>query len=332
MAAAGAPTGGREESGAPHTDAAVGAPPAQLEKPASAPTKYHFVKLDVPLAGAQYAKTLLVSGALGAFAKWIMNILNTTHYYDMAHFRAAHEARPAGRGLVTVSNHVSAVDDPGVLAALVDWEGITLHPERVRWTLCATDRCYKSPWTGPLLSYGKTIPVQRGQGLRQPFMDDAVALLDAGEWLHLFPEGRRTRDGALLPLRPGVGRLVADATPTPVVVPVFHRGMEQIMGIGGYNPVQPGHHLSIRCGAPLEFQDLLAAHRPDGVAGSEAQEDALYRAITARIQDALYALEAASTHDIPWESSSGTASAAARAQLGSWAPASYDKAWAANSR
>jgi len=287
--------------------------------------KYFYKTLALPLKGADYYKTMAVTGTFGLVAKFIMTVLNKTHMYDEQHFHDAHQGRKGGVGLITVSNHVSAVDDPGILAALIDWKQVTMQPENARWTLCATDRCYKSPLTGPLLSYGKTIPVQRGKGIRQPFMDNAVQLLNQGEWLHLFPEGKRTRTGDLLPLRPGVGRLVADATPTPVVIPMFHKGMEQIMGIGGYNPVKPGRHVSIRCGPPVEFDDIIREHRPDGQRQSDAVEDKLYAAITARLEAALRELEAKSLHDIPFDSPGGTASEASRSRLGSWAPASFDK-------
>ncbi len=290
---------------------------------------YYFKTLSVPLRGLDYYKTKIVTGTFGFVAKFIMTLMNNTHVYDAHHFHTAHQQREPGVGLVTVSNHVSAVDDPGILAALIDYKQI-LKPEHARWTLCATDRCYKSPLTGPLLSYGKTIPVQRGEGIRQPFMDHAVQLLSAGEWLHLFPEGKRTRTGDMLPLRPGVGRLIADAQPTPVVVPIFHKGMEQIMGIGGYNPVKPGRHVSIRCGPPVQFDDLIREFRPDGQRQSEKVEDALHSAITARLQVALQDLERASHHDIPWDCPGGQASEASRNRLGSWAPASFDKQLAMN--
>lgn len=288
--------------------------------------RYYFKKLKVPLEGVERFKAMLVTGSLGVFAKWIINVINTTHYYDAHHATEAMYNREAGVGLITVSNHVSAVDDPGLPAALTSWRTTALEPERVRWTMCATDRCYKHPITGPLLSYGKTIPIQRGKGLWQAFMDDAVDLLNEGEWLHVFPEGRRTRDGSMLPLRPGVGRLIADSRTQPLVVPIYHRGMEQIMGVGGYNPVQPGNHVSIRCGPPMHFHDLMEVHRPDGIRGSDESEKELYKAITARIEQELHRLEALAVHDIPLDSSSGRAPEADQQRLGGWAPASYAKA------
>ena len=46
-----------------------------------------------------------------------------------------------------VSNHVAAMDDPLVVAALTPM-GAILGAGGVRWSLCATDRCFK----GPLMS------------------------------------------------------------------------------------------------------------------------------------------------------------------------------------
>jgi hypothetical protein len=101
--------------------------------------------------------------------------------------------------------------------------------------------------------------------------------------------------------------------------------MEQIMGIGGYNPVKPGRHVSVRCGPPIDFNDLILAVRPSGERGADEEEARLFEAITARIENALHDLELKSLHDIPWESPGGQASDTSRQRLGSWAPASFDK-------
>lgn len=45
--------------------------------------------------------------------------------------------RPAGCGLLTVSNHQSVADDPGIWSAMLPmW---ALRPEQVRWALCTED-------------------------------------------------------------------------------------------------------------------------------------------------------------------------------------------------
>jgi len=45
--------------------------------------------------------------------------------------------RPTGKGLLTVSNHQSVVDDPGLWGALLPFWRIT--PEQLRWSLCTDD-------------------------------------------------------------------------------------------------------------------------------------------------------------------------------------------------
>ena len=42
-----------------------------------------------------------------------------------------------------MSNHVAALDDPLVTAALLP-PGALLHARQLRWTLCATDRSFTS--------------------------------------------------------------------------------------------------------------------------------------------------------------------------------------------
>lgn len=45
--------------------------------------------------------------------------------------------REAGRGLLTVSNHQSMADDPGLFAALIPWWRIS--SKQMRWVLCTED-------------------------------------------------------------------------------------------------------------------------------------------------------------------------------------------------
>ena len=45
--------------------------------------------------------------------------------------------REKGRGMLTVSNHMSVADDPGLFAALIPWWRVS--PRRLRWVLCTED-------------------------------------------------------------------------------------------------------------------------------------------------------------------------------------------------
>lgn len=187
-----------------------------------------------PLSSAALAAQTLVCGLLGGVSRLITHGLNTTVVVHGERFAAAHGGRGPGQGLLTASNHVTAVDDPGIIAPLVPPAWL-VSPERLRWTLCAADRCFTSAPLGALLGAGRVLPVERGGGARQPHMDAVVARLAAGDWVHMFPEGARQWPPGqpLGRLRPGLGRLIADAHPTPLVVPLYHDGMQVSAGRRG---------------------------------------------------------------------------------------------------
>ena len=58
--------------------------------------------------------------------------------------------------------------------------------------------------------------MERGAGLQQPGMLAAEQRLAAGDWVHVFPEGTRTKDGRMGHARKGVGRLVAACSQPPL--------------------------------------------------------------------------------------------------------------------
>lgn len=194
-------------------------------------------------------------------------------------------ARPKDQPLITVSNHLAGVDDPLMLTALLPAKYV-LKPEAVRWTMCATDRCFTSPLLSAFFRAAKTLPVERGAGLQQAGMRAAEQRLNAGEWVHIFPEGTRSKTGALGPIRKGIGRLVAACEVPPMVVPFVHAGIENVMPRGAVLP-RVGQHLRVIIGEPVPVADLLEA------AHSEAwSEAALTAAITARVSSSLHALKA----------------------------------------
>ena len=212
------------------------------------------------------ASQILVCTALGGVSAFITHVLNTTHVHGEDRFLAAYAARAPRQGFITVCNHVTAVDDPGAVLPLIPASWL-LQPRRLRWTLCARDRCFRNPVTGAILSAGRVLPVERGGGALQPLMDDVVAKLDDGDWVHMFPEGaRQPVEGALSRMRPGVGRLVADAAVTPVVLPFYHRGFLSLQKKGEYSPFAYGHRLDILVGEPIELEHLLRELRAAGVA------------------------------------------------------------------
>jgi monolysocardiolipin acyltransferase len=145
--------------------------------------------------------------------------------------------RPKNKPLVTVSNHVASVDDPFVIASLLPPKFL-LDARNLRWTLCATDRCFKNPVTSAFSRSVKVLPISRGEGIYQQGMDIAISKLNNGGWVHIFPEGSRSRDGGktMGSAKRGIGRLILDADTLPMVVPFVHTGMQDIMPVGASVP------------------------------------------------------------------------------------------------
>lgn len=182
--------------------------------------------------------------------------------------------RPKGQGLLTVCNHVSALDDPLVLAAAVP-ASVLLDPKQMRWTMCAAERCFHKPLLGALLKSAKVLPIERGAGLGQPGVVAAERRLAGGDWVHIFPEGTRAPDATRLGIvRRGVGRLYVEAAErareepsgsgrAPLLLPFVHSGMEGVnsrdrAGLG------VGNDIRVVVGEPIDLDALLlcALSRP----------------------------------------------------------------------
>lgn len=68
--------------------------------------------------------------AVGSASRAYMTSLNTTSVEGGGHLAAALE-RPAGQALITVCNHVAALDDPLVVSALLP-EAALQQPDKLR--------------------------------------------------------------------------------------------------------------------------------------------------------------------------------------------------------
>ncbi|KAG9554370.1 hypothetical protein KCU79_g11477, partial [Aureobasidium melanogenum] len=87
------------------------------------------------------------------------------------------------KGLITVSNHTSVMDDPimwGILPYSYHWD-----PNNVRWGLASHDLAFQNKFTSLFFSLGNTLPMHRLAhspygGLFQPTMTQAIRLLSKG--------------------------------------------------------------------------------------------------------------------------------------------------------
>jgi 1-acyl-sn-glycerol-3-phosphate acyltransferase len=98
---------------------------------------------------------------------------------------------PADGGALVCANHQSMFDPPLV--------GLTC-PRRLNYL--ARDTLFRVPLLGPLIAFLDAIPIDReGGGLAG--LKETLRRLKAGELVLIFPEGTRTRDGNVAPLKPG---------------------------------------------------------------------------------------------------------------------------------
>jgi len=198
--------------------------------------------------------------------------LNRLEIVDGERLEEARRLQRPGHGLLTFSNHAALFDDPWLTACISghDWP-------HMRWVAVDAINFFGSDAKARFFNLGKAVPIVRGVGLDQPGMHYLVDRLRDGDWVHLFPEGTRSRDPegkVRRPLKPGLAWLVAHAR--PLLLGFHHRGMHEVLPIGARLP-RFGHTVTIRMGRVRDSQDGLA--------------DGEQEAITRWAEDELLALE-----------------------------------------
>lgn len=235
----------------------------------------------------------------GTGCRALLKLPNTLRLHDAHHLHGALD-RPADVGLLTVSNHVATIDDPGLLAAMVPVGSLFRGGGHFRWGVCAEDVCFRP---GSVIerfaAVSQVLPIVRGGGVWQPELLPIIDKLREGRWVHFFPEGIVRQDGHVRPFRRGVGRIVAalagaaaDQPPEPaassssapspaaergapsarpheerlLVIPFYHEGCERIQ------PTTPtsttvfsrtpefGVPVHVIFGEPLDLRQAVGRH------------------------------------------------------------------------
>ena len=149
--------------------------------------------------------------------------------------RIGREHIPVDGPVIFAANHRSFLD-PFVIACM----------SRRPLYYVAKKELFRQPLTAWFLNALGAFPIDRGNA-DQDAMGTAREILERGDAVLIFPEGTRTRPGALGTPKRGVGRLALE-TGAPVV-PVAVIGTEAIRRGWRIRP----HKVSIRAGAPLRF-------------------------------------------------------------------------------
>ena len=173
------------------------------------------------------------------------------------HMEYAHQHHPC----VFVSNHVSNLDPPILFMALP------------RLAVVLKKGLRRIPLLGYVMALGSFIYVDRAdRDSRRKTLAACVATLRRGIPLLIFPEGTRSRDGRLLPFRPGPFSIAIEAQ-VPIV-PITVHGSRELMpkGSGG-----------LRSGAVTVV--LHAPVKTEGLSTQDRTE--LLREVSATMQRAL---------------------------------------------
>ena len=170
-----------------------------------------------------------------------------------AYLAAAHRLEVTGREnlppapFVLVGNHASHLDALTLSAVLRGDAARRAH------ALAAGDTFFTSTLSSAFAAYAvNALPVWRKRTraseiatLRERLVEDRLVYI-------LFPEGTRSRDGAMAPFQPGIGALVA-GTAVPVVPCYLHGAFEAWPPQRKYP--RPGR-LRLTIGAPVGAEDL----------------------------------------------------------------------------
>lgn len=179
-------------------------------------------------------------------------------------------------GIIAVGNHVSPVDIFAVAHALYD-------NGRPPFFL-AKASLFDLTFFGPLITKAGQIPVYRNSGRAAEAYRAAVAAVNAGKTVPIYPEGTLTRDPDLWPMsgKTGAARIALE-TRKPVI-PFAQWGPQDVM-----RPYTKGIHLfprktfRVRFGAPVDLDNLY--ERP--VTGETVREatDRIMTAITGLLEE-----------------------------------------------
>jgi len=147
---------------------------------------------------------------------------------------------------VFVCNHISNLD-PAALFGVLPRIAVILKQELRR-----------IPFLGYVMHLGSFVYVDRkNPESRKSALGRATALLRSGISLLVFPEGTRSKDGRLLPFRPGPFTMAIDSG--AAVVPLTIRGTRELMPKGGFG-IRPGT-VTITFEEPIVTTNLTAENR-----------------------------------------------------------------------